>query len=404
MNKIINPTSFRGEVVAPPSKSYAHRLIICAALAKGTSTITNVSMSQDILATIDCVKALGADVAVEGSTVTVTGCGMQPYRHAESPVSFPCRESGSTLRFMIPIALSAYDNVSFSGSERLLERGIVAYESMFEYSGISTVSDATTLSFKGTVKSGTYRIKGNISSQYISGLLFALPLLPEDSKLIVLPPVESSDYIYITLDCLRRFGIEVREFKPYCFYIKGNQHYKAKNLTVEGDWSNAAFFHAMNYINPENHVKVSGLSKTSYQGDKVAPEYMFALSKGFATMDLNNCPDLAPVLFAVAAAYHGGEFMGTKRLAIKECNRAEAMKAELKKMGIRVDIKVNSVTVHPGKLHAPKEIIDCHNDHRIVMAMTLLLSLFGGEITDSEAVRKSFPDFFEVLEKITVSE
>ncbi len=398
MNRIINPTTFRGEVVAPPSKSYAHRLIICAALAKGTSTISNVSMSQDILATIDCVKALGAQVSVNEDNVTITGCGSLPKGiHSEEAVIFPCRESGSTLRFMLPIALQAFDNVSFSGSERLIERGIVAYESMFNYSKIRTSRSPRNLSFKGLIKSGSYRIKGNISSQYISGLLFALPLLPEDSKVIVLPPVESSDYIYITLDCLKKFGIRIQEYKPFCFYIKGGQQYKAKNLAVEGDWSNAAFFHAMNYINNNNYVKVTGLSKDSYQGDKLASDYMFALSKGAATIDITNCPDLAPVLFSVAALYHGGEFLGTKRLAIKECNRAEAMKSELKKMGIRVDVKTNSVYVHSGSLKPPMDVIDGHNDHRIVMAMSLLLSLTGGEITDSEAVNKSFPDFFEVL-------
>ncbi len=402
MNRTIKPTTFRGEVTAPPSKSYAHRLIICAALSKGTSTITNVSMSQDILATLDCVKALGADVEVSGSTVKITGSPDFLFRHSDTPVLFQCRESGSTLRFMIPLALTAFDNCLFQGSKRLLERGVVAYESMFEYSGVDSSTSANSLALKGHIKSGTYRIKGNLSSQYISGLLFALPLLPGDSKVIVLPPVESSDYIYITLDCLKKFGIEIKEFNPYCFYIKGGQHYKAKNLAVEGDWSNAAFFHAMNFINPANKVKVTGLSKSSFQGDKVALDYMLALSKGYATMDLNNCPDLAPVLFAVAACFQGGEFMGTKRLAIKECNRAEAMKEELKKMGIRVDIKVNSVTIHPGHLKAPKDVISGHNDHRIVMAMSLLLSLFGGEITDSEAVSKSFPDYFEVFNSLSL--
>ncbi len=403
MNKTIRKAVCKGTVNVPPSKSYAHRYLICAALADGISHIRNIDLCQDVLATLDCIKELGAEYTIDGSTITVKGCGGKVRSNTSSvPTVFKCRESGSTLRFMIPLALTRENNIEFHGTERLLERGIIVYESAFFYSDINYRPTKTKLCMSGALKSGSYRIRGNISSQYVSGLMFSLPLLEGDSKLFIMSPVESRSYINITLDVLEKFGIEIKEIAPDSYYIKGGQTYKPCDITVEGDWSNAAFFCAFNYLNEANKVYVEGLSSDSRQGDKVVVDYLDALASGVSVINLENNPDLAPVLFAVASALGGATFINTKRLINKECDRARAMKEELRKFGAKLDINPNSVVVHETTLHAPEVELNGHNDHRIVMALAILLSLFGGEITDSEAVSKSYPGFFEELEKITM--
>lgn len=402
MNRTVNKTVCKGTICVPPSKSYAHRYLICAALADGISHIRNVSLCEDILATLDCIKMLGADYQIDGSTITVNGCGGKVLSNtSEEPTVFECRESGSTLRFIVPLALSSENNIEFHGTERLLERGIIVYESAFYYSGIDYRPSKSKLSMKGSLKSGSYRIRGNISSQYVSGFMFSLPLLEGDSKLFVIPPLESRSYVDITLDAIQKFGIEIKEIAPDSYYIKGGQHYKACDVTVEGDWSNAAFFCALNYLSEENKVLVDGLSNESRQGDKVIIDYLDALESGVSIINLENSPDLAPVLFAVAAARGGATFINTKRLINKECDRARAMKEELRKFGAKLDINPNSVVIHDTPLHAPEVELNGHNDHRIVMALSVLLTLFGGEVNDAEAVKKSYPDFFDELEKIT---
>lgn len=403
MNRKISKSVCKGTVIVPPSKSYAHRYIICAALADGESHIKNIDLCQDILATLDCIKALGADYSIDGTTLTVKGvAGKITSNVGTKPAIFPCRESGSTLRFMIPISLTSENNVEFRGTDRLLERGIYAYEAAFAYSEINYRPTKTKLCMNGSIRPGSYRIRGSISSQYISGLLFALPLLSGDSKLFILPPVESSCYIEMTLDVLKMFGIKIKEIGRDAYYIEGGQVYNPCDVTVEGDWSNAAFFCALNYLDEENNVLVKGLSARSQQGDKAIVDYLDAVTSGASIVNLENNPDLAPILFAFAAYKSGGTFIGTKRLITKESNRAKAMKEELKKFGAKIDINQNSVVIHDTVLHAPTKPLEGHNDHRIVMALSILLSIFGGEITDSESVNKSYPNFFKELERIKI--
>ena len=398
MNVLIKKSKATGEVSAPPSKSMAHRMLIGAGLAKGTSVIRGISGSEDMKATIDCLCALGAKCEISGDVATVSGADLKSL--PENP-HLRCRESGSTLRFFIPLCLMSGDTeVKLSGSEYLFSRPLNVYEEICKKQGIEYTPEVAGLKLKGTLKSDNFRIKGNISSQFISGLLFALPLLSEDSTITLIPPVESLSYINLTIEALKVFGVEIKWQDEKTLYIKGNQSYKAVEATVEGDYSNAAFFEAMNYIGSE--VEVKGLCEDSLQGDRVYKKYFPALLKGTPTINISDCPDLGPVLFALAGALHGGVFTGTRRLRLKECDRAEAMAQELEKFGVAVTVREDSVVVYPHDFHAPHEVLEGHNDHRIVMALSVLCTLTGGEIKGAEAVRKSMPDFFEKIESLGV--
>ena len=398
MNVLIKKSKASGEVYAPPSKSMAHRMLIGAGLAKGRSVIKGISGSEDMKATIDCLRALGAKCEISGDTVTVEGADLK--KLPENP-HLKCRESGSTLRFFIPLCLmSGESEVTLSGSEYLFSRPLNVYEEICKKQGIEYKPEDAGLKLKGTLKSDNFRIKGNISSQFISGLLFALPLLKKDSTITLIPPVESLSYINLTIEALGFFGVEVKWQDEKTLYIKGNQSYKPVEAAVEGDYSNAAFFEALNFIGSE--VEVKGLCEESLQGDRVYKKYFPALLKGTPTINISDCPDLGPVLFSLAAALQGGVFTGTRRLRLKECDRAEAMAEELKKFGVAVTVREDSVVVYPHDFHAPEEILSGHNDHRIVMALCVLCTLTGGEIEGAEAVRKSMPDFFEKIESLGV--
>ena len=396
MKAIIKPSKPHGKFCAPPSKSFAHRIMICAALSGGKSKISNLAESQDILATADCISALGALFEKTENGAEITGF----VKNTDAAPVFPCRESGSTLRFFIPIACALFDSSVFSGSQRLIERGIGIYEDIFNNVGIKIEKNSDSIAFKGRLSAGEYAVCGNVSSQFISGLMFALPLLSGDSKITVLPPVESKPYIDITLSVLRDFGIEISETAENSYFIEGNQRYIPKDAKVEGDWSNAAPFFALNALGAD--IEIGGLSENSLQGDKIVTEYISALKKPHPAIDLSFCPDLAPVLFSLSAALSGGEFTGTARLKIKESDRAAAMKEELFKFGINAEISENRVIIPNRTLLPPKEPISSHNDHRIVMANAILLTLTGGVIDGIEAVNKSFPDFFEALASLGV--
>ena len=394
----IEQSKASGVISAPPSKSMAHRDIIAAALADGTSEITNVAYSEDIKATIDCVRELGAEVDVHEDSLTVTG--HFPYGGAEVR-RFMCRESGSTLRFMMGIALGLGGRNSFYGSAKLMTRPLNVYEDICRANGIVFKRFDDRIETEGRLSAGVYKIPGDVSTQFITGLLFILPLLKGDSVILLLPPVESRSYINLTVKALKDFGVDIVWQDNNTLFIKGSAAYKARNLKVEGDYSNAAFLEAFNYLSGD--VKVTGLEADSLQGDKVYEIYYAELARGYATLDLSDCPDLAPVLMAIAATANGARFTSTRRLKAKESDRGEAMAAELLKFGVKVDLYDNEIEVHGGTLQAPAEPIYGHNDHRIVMAMSLLLTLTGGEIEGAEAVTKSYPDFFEDLESLGIN-
>ena len=390
----IRPGSARGTVAAPPSKSYAHRLMLCAALAQGTSTVRGVSRSEDMGATLDCISSLGARYRLDGDILTVRGASGPLPQGAQ----FPCRESGSTLRFFLPLALVKGSGAVFTGTRRLMERGISVYETLFAEKNIGLQKSCESLTVSGSLTPGRYTLRGDVSSQFVTGLLFALPLLDGASVLQVLPPVESRPYIDITLDAMRAFGITVTEAPKNTFHISGGQTYRPMDITVEGDWSNAAALLALNKVGGD--VTVTGLRADSLQGDRICVEYLRRLSAPEAVLDLSGCPDLGPVLFAVAAANHGAVFTGTRRLKIKESDRAQVMAEELKKFGIFPEIGENTVVIPSGGIKKPDAVLCGHNDHRVIMALSLLASQVGGVITEAEAVRKSYPDFFLDLKRL----
>ena len=391
----IKPSKGRGIMEAPPSKSMAHRLLICAGLSEGKSVIEGISSSEDMKATLDCLAAIGAKYEIEGEKVTLTGADI---RNIPENAVLRCRESGSTLRFFIPICLLDGKTFTFTGSEKLLSRPLSVYKEIFEKQGIYFEATAEKITLGGKLKSGVFEIPGNISSQFITGLLFVLPLLEEESKIKLIPPVESRSYINLTLEALSVFGIEVEWQDENTLFIKGGQSFKAAEAKVEGDYSNAAFFEALNVLGSE--IKMTGLEPKSLQGDKIYEKYFPLLEKGEKSIDISDCPDLGPILFAVAAAKNGGTFTGTKRLKIKESDRAFAMAEELSKFGTKVTVNEDSVIIDASEFHAPSETLSGHNDHRIVMSCAVLSTLTGGKIEGAEASRKSLPDFFERLKKL----
>lgn len=393
MRAVITPSRAQGSVSAPPSKSMAHRYLVCAALSRGQSVIDNVAFSKDIEATIGCINALGAHCTADGDRITVDGIA-EPNRNA----TLDCGECGSTLRFFVPICASFGGEYSFTGSKTLLARPMSVYEQIFCERGISYSNDGNRIDINGALSGGDFVMDGGISSQFVSGMLFSLPTSQSDSTIELIPPVESRPYIDLTTDALRTFGIEIEE-NGNSFAIKGGQHYRACNVTVEGDYSNAAFLDAFNRVGGD--VSVLGLGK-SRQGDRVYGELFEKLSRGSgAAIDISDCPDLGPVLFALAAVY-GGCFCGTHRLRIKESDRCAAMAAELAKLGVKCEIGDDTMKVYKTALRTPTEPIDSHNDHRIVMAMSILLSKVGGEIENAQAVAKSMPDFFDKIKQLGI--
>lgn len=396
MKAIFSPSLAHGCIDAPPSKSMAHRLLISAALARGVSVLSGVSLCEDVLATVDCLSALGVSVRRVGDTVTVTGGTLR----TDASAVLPCRESGSTMRFFLPIALLSEHRITLEGAPSLMRRPMEVYRSLCEEQGLLYLADGSGITVKGPLCAGEYTLPGNVSSQFISGMLFALTQTRGGSVLRILPPVESRSYIDLTVSALRSFGAKVAWEDERTLTVDGDVAMEARDATVEGDYSNAAFLEAFNLFG--GSVTVRGLDEASGQGDRVYRECFSRLLEKDACISLENCPDLAPILFSVAAAKNGARFTDTARLRIKESDRAAVMAEELSKLGAQVTVMENEVQVMGSKLHPPREPICAHNDHRIVMSMSVLLSFLGGEIEGAEAVAKSYPDFFDRISSLGI--
>ena len=382
----LKPSALSGSVTLPPSKSAAHRALICKFLAGGGS-VDGIIPSDDMKATGNALNALrnGYDV-------------------------IDCIESGSTLRFMIPVAAALGKNVSFVGSGKLPQRPIDEYLRLLPEHGVKCeYSGALPLKISGQLKAGKYEVAGHISSQYITGLLLALPLLSGDSEIILTSPLQSKPYADMTLKVMSDYGV-IAEETENGYFIKGNQLYKKRDYKVEGDWSQAAFFLVGGALSGD--VTLKGLDMNSTQGDKEIVNILKALGadievkrsslrvkrsvlKG-AQINVSDIPDTVPAL-AVAAMYAKGETVitGAERLRIKESDRLESVITNLRKMGINAKETPDGMLIEGGR--AKGASLCGFNDHRIVMAFSIAALCADGEseISDAMSINKSYPDFFE---------
>lgn len=410
----IYPSELKGEVKIPPSKSMAHRAIICAALSEGLCIIENIDYSDDIIATIDAMNSLGAKIVKHKDYIEVIGAYGNDEKVKEARV-IDCNESGSTLRFLVPISLLFKGSSNFIGRGNLGKRPLTTYYNIFERQGIQYSYEEGNLNLviNGELKAGTFEVEGNVSSQFITGLLFTLPLLKEDSKIIITTEMESKGYIDLTLKAMSDFGVEIINNNYREFIIKGNQKYNARNYRVEGDYSQAAFFLCADSLG--NDVLCKDLDLNSLQGDKEVIDILERMNvvfnandigvKGIANGELTStvidgsqCPDIIPVLTAVASLTNGTtEIINAGRLRIKECDRLAAVTSELNKLGAKIIEKEDGLVITGvEKLQGGVEVWS-HKDHRI--AMTLAIASTRCEepivIKDYECVAKSYPNFFE---------
>lgn len=397
MNLTIIPRKLEGTLKIPSSKSAGHRMVIAAALAGG-GRVENLTLSADILATLEGMKTLGAEFDLSGGDVSFHG----RREVAEDTVVLDCNESGSTLRFLIPVAvaLCPEKKLIFKGRGRLLERPMEPYFQLFDEMGICYGREKGGLVVQGTLKSGTCKLSGKISSQFITGLLYALPLLKSDSKIVITDQLESRGYVDMTLEALQTFGISVKEQNGREFLIQGGQCYLPRETAVEGDYSQAAFFYVADFIGSK--VALEGLNPASKQGDRAVEAILgdFALP-GDREVDVSNIPDLVPAL-AAAAAYRDGQttrFINGSRLRMKESDRIATTCAMLRALGAQAEEGSDCITVH-GQKSLPgtgEEPLDCCNDHRIAMAAAAAAVGCTGKVRllGAQCVAKSYPAFWE---------
>ena len=406
-----------GRIAAPPSKSMAHRAVLCAALAKGTSHLHHLAFSKDISATLGAAARLCARVTTGENDAVVEGLGR--FLPVDAPVD--CCESGSTLRFLIPLAGLTGQEVTFTGRGRLMERPQSVYKTLYQQQGLRFEQGADRLTVEGALTPGEYELAGNVSSQFISGLLFALPLLDGDSTLHLIPPVESRSYIDMTRAVQAAFGVTSRWLDGNTLALPGRQHYRPCDYDVEGDYSQAAFPAVLGAVC--GGVTVTGLFPDTLQGDAVILDILRRCGAQFTRegdtvtfakaplhgvdIDLADCPDLGPVLMVLGLLCEGTTVIrNAERLRLKESDRIAAMEAELRACGGVLESEGGTITVHgcAEHLHAPEGILHGHNDHRVVMSLAVLSAAAGLPLTvdDAEAIQKSWPNFFAAIRPLGV--
>ena len=398
----ITPGPLEGTVTPPPSKSIAHRAILAAALTNGTSTIQNVALSQDIEATLRCITALGGAWEREGDTLYVSGVWHREWDTAALP-HLDCGESGSTLRFLIPLALTLNNGGVFTGRGRLMERPQQPYFDIFDEKGIFYEQKDGVLTIRGEWNAGEYRLPGNVSSQFVTGLLYALPLMEWESRIVLTSPLESRGYVDMTLDVLKDFGITIENQNYERFLVPGDQWCTARDYTIEADWSQAAFWMAAGSLGIP--VEVTGLNDQSIQGDRVIDEHFASFAWGTrraVEIDVSDCPDLVPPL-AVMAAFHDGttRLTNAARLRLKESDRLATVTKMLTALGGQVEEGPDWLAI-PGTRFLKGGTVDGANDHRIVMAAAIAATRCTGPVTilGAEAVNKSYPNFWEEYKRL----
>lgn len=401
----LEPVKLKGSVTVPPSKSLAHRAIICASLAEGRSKIRNIQYSEDILATITGMRAFGAVIQTEEDTVIIDG--IPDYSSAEGR-TINCNESGSTLRFLIPLATLFEGKTRFTGQGKLGTRPLDTYEEIFSKQGLHyrpSNTDELDLTVEGSLRPGIYDVRGDVSSQFITGLLFTLPLLEAESEIRMTTPLESEGYVDLTLSMLKTFGINIDfDKEKQVFRVEGNQVYRAQNTTVEGDYSQAAFFLSANAL--DNSVEVNGMNPASLQGDREIIAILEQLNDGASderTIDGSQCPDIIPVAALVAALSDGRTtFTNLERLRIKESDRLEAVQKELARLGADIEIDGDALLIKGTAILKGNATVWSHKDHRIAMMLAVASTVCEEPIIirDTECVAKSYPDFWDVFEQL----
>ncbi|CUU50578.1 3-phosphoshikimate 1-carboxyvinyltransferase [Clostridium beijerinckii] len=417
-NLKIYPGKLSGEVKIPPSKSMAHRAVICAALGDGVSKVTNIDYSDDIIATIEAMIALGAKITKKEDYLEVYGVNSPENIEANSVKeqrTIDCNESGSTLRFLVPIA-ALFDGVNrFVGRGNLGKRPLDTYYKIFNEQGIkySYKDGILDLKTEGKLKAGEFKMEGNISSQFITGLLFTLPLLDGDSKIVITTEMESKGYIDLTLRAIKDFGVEIINNNYEEFIIKGNQIYKSIDYRVEGDYSQAAFFFCADALS--SNIVLNDLKLDSLQGDKEVIDILQRMGLklnnkdngliGSASLGLKStiidgsqCPDIIPVVSLVAALSEGTtEIINAGRLRIKECDRLAAVTSELNKLGAKIIEKEEGLIIEGVKELKGNVEVWSHKDHRIAMTMAIASTMCKEPIIlkDYECVSKSYPQFWD---------
>jgi 3-phosphoshikimate 1-carboxyvinyltransferase len=422
-NLKIYPTKLSGEVKIPPSKSMAHRAVICAALGDGISKVTNIDYSDDIIATIEAMSSLGAKITQKEDYLEVYGIKNPENTEADSVQGervIDCNESGSTLRFLVPIA-ALFDGINrFVGRGNLGKRPLDTYYNIFDEQNIKYTYKEGILDLRteGKLQAGEFKVKGNISSQFITGLLFTLPLLDGDSKIIITTEMESKGYIDLTLSAIKDFGVEIINNNYEEFIIKGNQTYKSRDYRVEGDYSQAAFFFCADALS--NNVILNDLKLDSLQGDKEVIDILERMGLKISNKNIGligtineqlkatiidgaQCPDIIPVVSLVAALSEGTtEIINAGRLRIKECDRLAAVTSELNKLGAKITEKEDGLIIEGVKELKGNVEVWSHKDHRIAMTIAIASTICTEPIIlkDYECVSKSYPQFWDDFKNV----
>ncbi len=394
----------------PSSKSYIHRYLISALMAEGISTIDNVSFSNDITATLSCIENLGAKVTSDNTSITIEGV-----KDVKESAVLNCGESASTLRFMIPVATLFAKSIEYTGSEALFKRPLNPYFEIFEDNGMSyEFAEGSYLKLKGSFNKHEYRLDGSVSSQFVTGLLFTLPVMDFDSTLIIEGTLQSRPYVDITLEVLSASGIDIENRDYKSFFIKGNQRYKSGNFFSQGDYSQLAFFLVAGCI--AGAIECTNMEPNSLQGDRAIVDILRSMGaniedtphgfkvhksrlKAIGTIDASDIPDIVPVLSLACALSEGTTVIsGIERLRIKECDRAYATVDVLSKLGADIH-EENGTLVIKGKPALNGGTVSSFNDHR--MAMTASVAALGcnGSVTieNPMSIRKSYPSFYDDL-------
>jgi len=401
------PSNLNGKIKSPPSKSLSHRALICASLSKGKSIIKNISYSDDILATINALKLLGAKFEKFKNNITVTGIKKirQPLIHID------CKESGSTLRFLIPLFSLSNKTTIFTGSSSLINRPLSIYQTIFKKDNNIFEINNDKVMINGSIKAREYHLKGNVSSQFFTGLMFALPLLEEDSTIYIDGILESKSYIDLTISVLEEFGVKILELENG-YFIEGSQTYIPTTYTIEGDYSQAAFPLVGGVLS--GLVTVSDLYPTSKQGDKIIIEYLkqmkskiIYMENGFiaefsktsgTTIDLLDCPDLGPIITLLACLSDGeSKIINISRLRIKESDRVFSIVSTLKALGANIITTDSKIVIKGKSILKGGVTVDSFNDHRIAMMLSIAALRCENPIilTNANAITKSYPNFFE---------